>query len=321
MGFSDIVEQMAIQKEQKRNLEDLKRLINQLEGYDLEGIDEFLDEIRNLKELDTYKLLIEAVITSKLNGTKPLTINEISHVKILNLAKSNLRSGNLLKTIFTGSLITLNDVVSIYSFIESVYYINICRKLNQNDLFNIHFSRLDERIIFALDDFDEIDLKNLPEPSPEYFQELKKVKWNNKKSKNFYKKLMELMSELTNFALNYPDLNKWIKYVSKYRSTEDLFILTLAGCSAVNNNRLTIKEEDVIIAYKTFFKLIKTDVTKYKADPLIVQDMHEENPDYSDVLVCKNCGEYYKLEPGESPANFESCHCGGELKHVPDKRS
>jgi len=225
MGFSDIVEQMAIKKEQRRNLEDLKRLVNQLEGYDLEGIDEFLNEIRNLKELDTYKLLIEAVITSKLNGTKPLTIKEISHVKILNLAKSNLRSGNLFKTIFTGSLITLNDIVSIYSFIESVYYINICRKLNQNDLFNIHFIRLDERIIFALDDFDEIDLKNLPEPSPEYFQELKKVKWNNKKSKNFYKKLMELMSELTNFALDYPDLNKWIKDVSKYRSTEDFLSL------------------------------------------------------------------------------------------------
>lgn len=33
-------------------------------------------------------------------------------------------------------------------------------------------------------------------------------------------------------------------------------------------------------------------------------------------LVCDICGGYYKLKPGESPDDFESCECGGSLKHT-----
>lgn len=33
-------------------------------------------------------------------------------------------------------------------------------------------------------------------------------------------------------------------------------------------------------------------------------------------LVCKKCSGYYKLKKGEAPNDFESCECGGELKHV-----
>lgn len=33
-------------------------------------------------------------------------------------------------------------------------------------------------------------------------------------------------------------------------------------------------------------------------------------------LVCKKCSGHYKLKKGETPYDFESCECGGELKHV-----
>lgn len=31
-------------------------------------------------------------------------------------------------------------------------------------------------------------------------------------------------------------------------------------------------------------------------------------------LKCKSCGGCYELQPGESPIDFESCNCGGELE-------
>lgn len=36
-------------------------------------------------------------------------------------------------------------------------------------------------------------------------------------------------------------------------------------------------------------------------------------------LVCKDCGDYYELQPGEFPKNLHKCQCGGELiykKHL-----
>lgn len=33
-------------------------------------------------------------------------------------------------------------------------------------------------------------------------------------------------------------------------------------------------------------------------------------------LVCKKCGNQYKLENGESPEDYKNCECGGELKYV-----
>ncbi len=36
-------------------------------------------------------------------------------------------------------------------------------------------------------------------------------------------------------------------------------------------------------------------------------------------LVCKECGDYYELKPGETANDFDLCHCGGKLiyrKHL-----
>ena len=36
-------------------------------------------------------------------------------------------------------------------------------------------------------------------------------------------------------------------------------------------------------------------------------------------LVCKDCGDYYELQPGETANDFDKCQCGGKLiyrKHL-----
>ena len=30
-------------------------------------------------------------------------------------------------------------------------------------------------------------------------------------------------------------------------------------------------------------------------------------------LVCKDCGDYYELQPGETANDFDRCQCGGKL--------
>jgi hypothetical protein len=32
-------------------------------------------------------------------------------------------------------------------------------------------------------------------------------------------------------------------------------------------------------------------------------------------LICKECGDYYELQPEEHPEDFSSCHCGGKLRY------
>ena len=80
-----------------------------------------------------------------------------------------------------------------------------------------------------------------------------------------------------------------IKYPLGLQRAEDKFVLFIAGCSAVNSNRDAINEQDIIKGYKTYFKLINTDITKFKVEychPL-------GNNGY---LVCNKCGGYYVLK-------------------------
>ncbi|OPY20434.1 MAG: hypothetical protein A4E26_01918 [Methanobacterium sp. PtaU1.Bin097] len=319
MGISEKIEKLADEKERERGQEDIENLFNYLESSEVEELDEVLIEIKNFGESGLYERLIKSYeMEMEVKRDRVFTLDELLQVQILRLARDNLRFGGLLTTIFTDSLITAKPFLSIYSFIEFTYPIFTGRSTNWDDWLNIYFSGLDERIIFALDKFDEVELENLPEPAPEYFQMLRKVRWENKKAKKTYDKLTELMFEMMDLVLDYLRPNEWIKKFSKYRSTEDLFIRTIAGCSAVNDDRLEIEAEDVVKAYKTFFKLIKTDVTKYKAIPERLQGIgvHAGRVKSNGYLVCVKCNGYYKLQPGDSPDDFtDKCECGGHLEY------
>lgn len=318
MGLSEKIEQMADEKERERGIRDINRLFSYLEGVDVDGLDVVLSEIKDMKESGLYIELINAYRTeNNIPKDRVFSLDELLHVRVLRLARDNLRFGGFFATLIARSLITAKQFLSIYSFIEFTYCLRTGKPTNWEDAQNIYFSRLDERIIFALDRFDKVSLDELPEPNPEYFQKLRKLKWKNKRTKELYNKLTELMREVMDYSLDYSDLIERVQKLSTYRSTEDLFILTIAGCSAVNNGRSKIEAEDVVIAYKTFFKLIKTDVTKYEAIPELVQgiDGHQEPPKSGGYLTCEKCGGYYQLQPGESLDDFSDvCDCGGHLE-------
>lgn len=274
--------------------------------------------IHDLVESEYYRKLMDAFRTEAYaEGKRAFTLEELSHVRVLKLARETLHFGGLFNTIFTPSLVTAKQIMTIFLMIDYTYVIFSGRTTNWDDILNIYFSRLDERIIFALDQFDKVKLEELPIPTKEYFKNLKKLKWKTKKTKKLYNKLNEFMSEIQIFATDYPDLREEVGWITTYSVTEDLFIQTLAGCNAINEGRSQIEDQDVVLAYKTLFKLIKTDVTKYRAIPELVQgiDGHQEQSKSGDYLVCDKCGGYYQLQPGESQDDFSDvCECGGKLE-------
>lgn len=97
-----------------------------------------------------------------------------------------------------------------------------------------------------------------------------------------------------------------------FPATENAFLLFLAGCSAVNDNREKINENDIIRAYKTYYKLLATDISEL-VDRLWEEKLEKDNNGY---LVCEKCNSYYKLQPRESPEDFtDECECGGKLRY------
>ena len=192
---------------------------------------------------------------------------------------------------------------AIYQIIEFRCYMTIKKEFDDEDIQNVYFSGIDKRLISLQNNFDEtIDV---PQPSADFLKKLKNVQYGHS-TKKFSKKLLHLKDqyEFTSFGLP--------KYVH-LGLIEEGFIELMAGCSAVNNNRNHITKEDIVIGYKTYIKLLNSDVTKYKTRYVPNNTKHEDEG----YLVCDKCHRYYKLQPDESPDDFtDICDCGGHLRFL-----
>jgi len=292
----------------------LDKNLKELEYLDIEGLNEVIFEIRNLEKEGIYKSLIDAVKLKRkiyAPGAK-YTQDEGRQIRLLMLGHQILSNSKLYLPSFM-DLIHFEHFYTIYVILERIYYMNLGRKFEREDLLNIYFSGLDEKIIFALDKFDEVE--ETPKITEEFFLKLRELKWQDKESEDIYNKLKWIMGYAgevifgSGFFGGTP---------GDFIVTEDFFILFLSGCSAINCNRDEINQFDIVRAYKTYFKLLKTDITVYKADPdLTYESGFVLNKKTSDgYLICKRCGGYYKLEEGESPDDFtDKCECGGHLEY------
>lgn len=150
--------------------------------------------------------------------------------------------------------ITHDEFESIYLLLERLYFIQSGNKLGADDLMDIYFGGLDERLVLFLDEFDIVDDEDIPEPSKEYFQSLKHVKYHDATVKSMHQDLGYLLS----YAIRY--------YLSgRLGGWESDILKTLTYCSVVSDGRKTIIRDDVVRAFNAYFKLLNTDITKYKA--------------------------------------------------------
>jgi len=52
----------------------------------------------------------------------------------------------------------------------------------------------------------------------------------------------------------------------------------------------------------------------------IIDVLRYLQPNYDGYMLCRKCGGYYKLQPGELPEDFDVCQCGGELEYHPSSK-
>ncbi|MDP3033555.1 MAG: hypothetical protein Q8M97_00400 [Methanobacteriaceae archaeon] len=260
MGLTERIER-SIEERERRYYQEMLDLFDLLYGWDVPGLAEVLDGIKELCRSGLYAELIRATDVDKSGMVDGGVPTDVYNYRLISLAKDNLGMGGLLYTVFSKSDFFVKDFFTIYMFIESVYYLHK-NNIGEDDLMNIYFSGLDERIIFALDDFDVVSFEELPEPTSEHIKTLKKVKWENKE---LYKKMKRLMMYMMMFSLGFD--NKWD---NSYGASEDIFICLIAAFSALADGRMFIGLDDTVRAYRTLLKLINTDVTGYKALPELI---------------------------------------------------
>lgn len=290
-----MVKRMLQEVYSKQIEKDIKNILNE---FDIEGLEEIIIEMHRLKNDGFYEKFIDTY-KNRTKLSKPseqINPNEMPGITLFILAYLNLSYPNLNIPPIT-DLITLSNINAMYYILKYLYYIKTERKLDHDDVKNIYMSGLDKRILFALDKFDETP--TIPEPTAEFFKKLKKVHWHDNITKKLFRKLNDLREDSIYGIIT------TIRY-GGLSVDESRFLLLLAACSAMNNNRDKINQEDIVKAYKTYIKLLKTDITQYKSSEI----------NNRGFLFCKKCNSYYPLKENEFPEDFTYvCQYGGELKY------
>ena len=224
-----------------------EKTLNEFNG--VEGLNEVIEGILNLKDSNVYEKFYKVSMEGHEKGIS-VKENENDLLKFpqVKLAAEVLKDPPLY-------LPPLNDVIISIHFISMMhiiiwrYYTCIHKNLSHNDLSKAHTVIL-ERIMSLLDDFDKQG--GFEKPDKEFYQKLKKIKWD-KTGKKLFWKLSEIRA--------YIQYDKWGS-TDVFRSGENFALTFLAACNAVHQDRDKILSEDVVMAYKTYLKLLNTDISK-----------------------------------------------------------
>lgn len=285
----------------------LTKALKELNHENIEDLNIIIHQVNGLKDSEIYEKMYNGSVKSKeiFASDAKLIKNEKSYNHLIALGFKELSKFPFYIPPFS-SLISFNNLNALYSLLVLRYYAQEEKKLGYEDLKNIYTSGLDHKIIHALYKFDE--LSNVPQTDEKYLNALKTLQWENSDTRKLLKKLNYVKSLIGQDRFK-------LTYQIGIQRAEDKFILFIAGCSAINNKRDKINVNDVINAYKTYFKLINTDITRYKAITN-TEIENSENEIKNGYLVCEKCNSYYKLQPSESPEDFDlECECGGKLEY------
>lgn len=243
MGF---LGELLDKKERKAVVNDIDKL---LRNFDVKGLEGLIEEMYNVKDLGIFDQLLDAFQDRDkiVDSSVKLDDNDLQI-----LARRDLKLHQILPLFSSVDYLRFK---LIYKFFEVLYYISTDRMLAYDDLLNVYFSGLDRRVIFGLDEFDK--LLEVPKIPDNYFTGLREVKWSNKGDKKFLLKLNKIRTEIAYGLFGTVNV--------VFPGAEDNLLFLLAACSYVKEDRNKINKHDVIIAYKSYLKLLQTDITEYKA--------------------------------------------------------
>ncbi|SCG84770.1 putative protein [Methanobacterium congolense] len=222
-----------------------------LDEFDVEGLKEVVSGLKSLESEGFHERFFEAYLV-RLEISVPgaeLSVDEKRNDDMLTLAYQNLNRNHFFS--LKKDLILFEHFSEISAFLLPLYYMCLGRKFTHGDVKAFYDARIDERLVFLLDEFDEP--LNVPKPTPEFFKKLKKLQWQDKKTKKLYDNLREL---LVYAGKGFHIDNK----LMDFQVRERIFLLSLMACSAVVGGRDRINLDDVVRAYRTYLKLLKTDL-------------------------------------------------------------
>jgi hypothetical protein len=220
-------------------------------NHDVDGLEDLISDLMFLVDNGFYSRLLD--VYANWEEPVPLSHPESAEIasksRLLILAHENLKHSPV--KLFS-DLIDFFSFTYLYPFFEWVYSMYLGRRLTAEDVRKLLSNDMGVRVVFGLEDFDKIE--GTPELTPEFFQKLRKLEWRDKKTKKLYKEFIYI---ITKFALSGQASGQ-----TSFNIRQEEIVLFLAGCSAVNEEKEKIDEKDVIRAYKTLFKIIKTDISK-----------------------------------------------------------
>ena len=224
-----------------------EEILNEFNG--IEGLNEVIDGILSLKDSKVYERTYK---NSKMNPEEDSsyidTTDDLLKLRQVKLASEVLKKPPLYIPSLTGVIVATHFEAT-YGLIREVDYAYIQKKLNHEDTVKEH--AILERLMSLLDDFDKPG--GFEKPDKEFYQKLKKIKWDKMGKKLFYR-LSNILTAI--------QVDKWGTDSSTFGTGENFALTFLAACNAVNQCRNKILPEDMIKAYKTYLKLLDTDITK-----------------------------------------------------------
>ncbi len=264
-------------------------------GFDFESVTNIISDIGYLKNKGIY----EEFFYIYKNWDDPINVLTSTYNKLpfksplLQQAMSNNLTPEK-SNIFSGA-VDYFSLHQFYRFLEWVYSMNLGRYLQEEDVKAVFSSDILEKIILGLENFDRVSSTNNFDDS--FFQDIKEVKWTDKYTERFFDKLHDLLTSkcFNEMGSREVAFKRELKRIAKF----------LAVCSTVNKKKMYITTVDVVTAYKTIFKIIRTDIS-----PLV------NKKEYKGLLICPKCNGYYPLEENEIPDDFTHCSCGSRIIYV-----
>jgi len=215
----------------------------------LEGLNEVIDGILGLKDSEIYE---RAYKTSKMDPMEKSsyidTVDDLLKLRQVKLATGVLKDPPLYLPFLTDVIISthFNAVFGLICEIDHAY---AQKKLGHEDTVKEH--AILERSMSLLDNFNKAG--EFQKPDKEFYENLRKIKWDKTGKKLFWK----LGSILTAIRVD-----RWGTETHTFGSGENFALTFLAACNAVHHDRDRILKEDMIKAYKTYLKLLNTDIRK-----------------------------------------------------------
>lgn len=148
--------------------------------------------------------------------------------------------------------------ISILHYSNLAEIIFLIWTFNNKEFNHANIFSLSHKIMMLFYNFD----KSIPfnEPNKDYFIKLKNLKWD-KEAKNLFKRTIKLFEKVVLFCceevVDEDNLMFYPVTTGIFISATRGFVILLSGCSAINNGRDFMVFDDVVCAWKVYFKLLK----------------------------------------------------------------